>query len=436
MGHRAIHRLSDRRVRTAPVGLHCDGGGLYLQVTEGAEKREGGKMLRRSWLFRFATGEIVTSGNGKPRQIKRDMGLGALDTVGLAEARERAADARKLREQGKDPIVVRDTQRAAQAAAGATAMTFDQCRDRYIAAHRAGWRNAKHADQWKNTLETCATPVFGNLPVDAVGVGHVIKVLEPLWSAKPETASRVRGRIELILDWAKVRGFRDGENPARWRGHLDKLLPKVAKAKRALREQTGRAEHHAALPYQEMATFLTKLREREAVSARALEFAVLTAGRTGEVIGARWDEIDLANKIWTVPEGRMKGGRKHRVPLSDAAIAIVEEMRTVRQNEYLFPGDQREQLSNMALLMLLRRMDYKDITAHGFRATFKTWAEDLTDFPREMIEVALAHGGGKLEEAYNRGDLFDKRRHLMTAWGEYCDTAPVTGDVASVPPAE
>jgi integrase len=385
MVHRAIHQLSDRRVKTAPVGVYCDGGGLYLQVTEGG----------RSWFFRYATGEITTSKNGKFRRVERSMGLGSLDTVSLAEARERAAEARKLRVQGKDPIAIRDAQRAARAAAGGKAMTFDQCRDAFIEANRSGWRNAKHAAQWTSTLKTYVTPIFGTLPVDMVSVGHVIRVLEPLWSEKTETASRLRGRIEAILDWAKVRQFRDGENPARWRGHLDKLLPKVTKAKRVRREQTGRDEHHAALPWQEVGTFLGMIREREAISARALEFAILTAARTGEVIGATWDEIDLAGKIWTVPGERMKSGRRHRVPLSDAAIAIIQEMRTAQPNRYLFPGDQRERLSNMAFLMLLRRMNRGNITAHGFRATFKTWAEDLTNFPREMIEVALAHGGGQ-----------------------------------------
>jgi integrase len=398
--------------------MHCDGGGLYLQVTMGAD----GKTPRKSWLFRFATGKVEISRAGKPRREERQMGLGSLDTVSLAEARERAAEARKQRERGIDPIDAKRDQRTARALAAAKAMTFDECRNTYIAAHRVGWRNAKHAAQWTSTLQTYVTPVFGKLPVQAVDVGLVTKVLQPLWSAKSETASRVRGRIERILDWAKVNGHRTGENPARWRGHLDQVLP--------ARSKVRKVKHHAALPYTEIGAFMASLRERDAVAGRALEFAILTGARTGEVLGARCDEFDLAAKVWMVPADRMKSGREHRVPLSLAALAVMERMRQQRQNEYVFPGDRRDQLSNMAFFMLLRRMKRGDLTAHGFRATFKTWATERGQFPREVVEAALAHVvGDKVEAAYQRGDLFDKRRRLMDAWAQFCAKVPGKGEL-------
>jgi integrase len=425
MGYGPINRLSDREVRTKGVGLHADGGGLYLQVTTAKVKtpNEPPRLLR-SWIFRFWDG-----------QRYRKMGLGSLATVSLAQARERAAEARRLREGGSDPIKTKRIQRAALAVAGAKAMTFDQCRDAYIAAHRPTWRNPKHVTQWENTLRTYATPVFGSLPVQAVDIGLVTKVIEPLWTTKPETASRLRGRIEAILDWATVRGHRQGENPARWRGHLDKVLPKVAKARKAKRERTGRDEHHAALPYAELATFMAQLRERDATAARALELLILTATRTSEIVGATWDEINLDAKTWTIPENRIKGEREHRVPLSDAAIAIVKQMRERRENDYLFPGSDRNRLSDMALLMLLRRMQRHDLTTHGFRATFKTWATEQTGFQREIIEKALAHRvGGKLEDAYQRGELLDKRRRLMNAWARFC-SKPVSANVVTLPTA-
>jgi integrase len=279
--------------------------------------------------------------------------------------------------------------------------------------------------------------VFGSLPVQAIDIGLVMKVVEPLWSKKPETGSRVRGRIETILDWATVRGYRHGENPATWRGRLDKLLPKLAVAKKAKRARTGRDEHHAALPYAELPAFMVELRKRDAVGAKAFEFAILTGARTAEVIGARWEEVDLAAKIWTVPAERMKGGREQRQPLSDAAIAVVERMRHRRENGFLFPGSSRDQLSNMAFLMLLRRMKRGDLTAHGFRATFKTWATERTNFQEVVIEAALAHVyGDKVEAAYQRGDLFDKRRRLLNAWGEYCGKAPAAGQVVTLRAAE
>jgi integrase len=341
------------------------------------------------------------------------MGLGSLDEVSLAEARLKAADCRKLRQAEVDPIEDRKAAQAQAALVAAKSMTFDDCRNAYIHAHAPAWKNAKHRQQWINTLNAYCSPVFGRVPVQGVDVSLVLKVLEPIWSTKPETASRIRGRIETILDWAKARGLRTGENPARWRGHLDHLLP--------ARSKVREVKHHAALPYAEIAAFLRELRGQKGIAARALEFAIITAARTGEVLFARWDEIDLSAKIWTIPQSRMKAGRQYRVPLSDAALMILTQMQTVRQNEYVFPGDRRAVLSNMALLMVLRRMRRPDITAHGFRASFKTWATERTNFAREVVEAALAHVvGNKVEAAYQRGDMFDKRRQLMGAWAKFC----------------
>jgi integrase len=388
--------------------MWCDGGGLYLQVTAGVNGE-----VRKSWLFRFATGKITLSRSGKPRREERQMGLGSLDTVSLAEARDRAAAARRLRERGIDPIDEKRDQRAAQALAAARSMTFDQCRDAYIADNRAGWRNAKHAAQWTATLNAYVTPIFGKLSVQTIDVGLVLKVLRPIWPTKPETANRVRGRIERILDWAKVNGYRSGENPARWRGHLDHLLPRRAKVRPV--------KHHPALPYSEIGSFVAELRQRDAVAARALEFAILTAARTGEVLGARWDEIDLEARVWTIPASRMKSRREHRVPLSDPALAVIKDMQRVRENDHVFPGSRRAVLSGMAMEIVLRRMGRKDITVHGFRSTFRDWAAELTSFSPELAELALAHSvGDKVEAAYRRSDLFDKRRELMRAWALHC----------------
>jgi integrase len=394
---RTTNRLTDRQVRTRGTGLHPDGRGLLLQVTEGADGT-----LRRSWLYRFAA-------NGRERR----MGLGSLDDVSLAEARRRRDEAARLREFGVDPIEQRLAEKAKANIAAAKAMTFDECATAYIASHRAGWRNAKHAAQWASTIETYASPVFGKAPVQAVDVALVMRVLEPLWSVKPETASRVRGRIESILDWATVRGHRDGENPARWRGHLDHLLP--------ARSKVRKVKHHAALPYGNMPVFMVALREREAVAARALEFAILTAARTGEVLGAKWSEIGLAAAVWTVPALRMKAGAEHRVPLSAPALAVLRTMEKSRDGDFVFPGDRHATLSNMSMLMLLRRMGHADLTAHGFRSTFRDWAAECTPFPNEVAEMALAHAiDDKTEAAYRRGGLFEKRRRLMDAWAEFC----------------
>jgi integrase len=411
---RQIERLTALKVeaKELPPGMYADGAGLYLRVTaEGA----------RNWVLRYML-------DRKPRW----MGLGPLSLYGLADARVRALDARRKRHDGIDPIEARRAERSRQRLDAAKAITFKQCAENYITSHRAGWRNEKHRYQWKQTLEQFVFPEIGSLPVQAVDTTLVLKVLEPIWTTKPETASRVRQRIENILDSAKARGYRDGENPARWRGHLDKVLP--------ARSRVREVEHLAALPYAELPPFLVNLRARPAVAARALEFLILTAARTGEVIGARWSEIDLLDKTWTVPADRMKARREHRVPLSARAIAILQEMRAARQsddaNAHVFPGPKRgKPLSNMAFLMLLRRMELKELTVHGFRATFKTWSSERTSFQNEIAEAALAHIiGDKVEQAYRRGDLFEKRRRLMQQWAAFCTSAPVQKSQSNVTP--
>ncbi len=379
-------------------GRYGDGGNLWLQVSKWGTK---------SWLFRYTI-------DGKQRQ----MGLGSADTVKLGEAREQARQARNWFLHGHDPIAQRDAERAAARADAAKGVTFKNASERYIAAHEAAWKNEKHVTQWRATLTTYAYPIMGDLSVAAIDTGLVTKVLEPIWTTKPETASRLRGRIEVILDWAKVRGYRHGENPARWRGHLDKLLP----AKGKVRKVT----HHAALPIDNLASFMAALRKQPGVGARALEFAVLTAARTGEVIGARWSEIDLAAKMWTVPVDRMKAGREHRVPLSDCAVEILEALPRGQADDYVFPGAKPgAPLSNMSLLATLKRMGRGDLTTHGFRSTFRDWTAERTNYPREVAEMALAHKvADAVEAAYRRGDLFQKRQRLMQAWADACAAPP------------
>jgi integrase len=431
---RTTNRLSDRRVRTAKPGMHLDGGGLYLRVTEGKEDGGGTPTLKRYWLFRYARRKT-----GKDRQL----GLGPLDTLSLAAAR---AAARQCREQllaGLDPVEERRAHRASNALAEAKAMTFDQCREAYVAAHRAGWRSVKHAKQWAATLTTYVTPIFGNLSVAAIDTGLVLKVLEPMWPTKSETASRLRGRIEVILDWAKVRGYRAGENPARWRGHLDKLLPAKSKVRKV--------EHHPALPYEQIGAFMSDLRDRAGIGARALQFTVLTVARSDETISMRWDEIDMAKKLWTVPPERMKGKREHRVPLSEPALAIIREMMPagpeIVGRNFVFNGAKPGgPLSNMVMVKLIRRMNgerevvglprwtdpkqgSREVVPHGFRSSFRDWAAERTTFAREIAEAALAHiSGDETERAYQRGDLFEKRRKLMTAWAEFCSKPLVHTD--------
>jgi integrase len=398
---RVQNRLTARTVATIKkTGFHADGGGLYLQVAPA-----GG----RSWVYRFYR-----------RGRARWMGLGSTDLISLQNARQKALEARKLLQEGKDPI---DTRNAAkQAEAGA--IPFREAAERYIESHKAGWRNKKHAAQWGSTLETYVYPVFGDIAVGEIETGFVLKALEPIWTVKPETASRVRGRIESVLDWAAARGYREGDNPARWRGHLQSLLPKVEKLKRV--------RHHAALPYSEAAEFVIKLRQQGGVAARALEFTILTGARTGEVIGAVWDEIDLSASVWIIPAERMKGEREHRVPLSGTAKSVLEAIALEHGNEgFVFPGGRKGRpLSNMAMLAVLKRMERADLTVHGFRSMFRDWTAERTAYPREVCEMALAHAvGDRVEAAYRRGDLFEKRRRMMADWGRFCDTPLRNGEV-------
>ncbi len=377
-------------------GMLADGDGLYLQVS-----RAGA----RSWIFRYFR-------NGKSHEI----GLGSLKAVGLAMARSKAAECRALLADGIDPIAARHAERSQQALEAARGMTFDNCADAYIKAHSSAWKNQKHVAQWTATIRTYVSPVFGSLPVQAVDVALVMKVLEPIWTAKPETATRVRGRIESVLNWAKARCYRTGENPAAWKGHLDNLLP--------ARSKIAKVKHHAALPYHQTGQFIEALRRQDGVAPLALEFAILTAARTGEIIGARWDEINLAEKVWAVPASRMKGGREHRVPLSAEALAVLNKVSQGEPGDFVFAGRKKRPLSNMALLMVLRRMGQPDLTAHGFRSTFRDWAAERTNFQAEVAEAALGHVvGDKLEAAYRRGDFFEKRRRLMEAWGEFATKA-------------
>jgi integrase len=400
----ATEKLKPLDVQRLPPGLWPDGNGLYLQVAPGGS---------RSWLYRYSL-------HGKEHR----MGLGSASAVSLKRARELAAAARQLRAEKIDPLERRRTQRNAELVEQAKATTFKECAEAYVAAHEAGWKNPKHRQQWRSTLEQYVYPVLGALPVETVDTALVLKVLEPIWLDKTETANRIRGRIELILDAAKTRGYRSGENAARWRGHLENVLARPNKIAPHV--------HHAALPYADIGEFMSDLRSRDSTSARCLEFLTLTAARTGEVIGATWDEIDLRAKTWTVPARRMKSGREHRVPLSERAVAILRQQQERRESDFIFSG-RAGALSNMSLLALLRVMG-RAVTAHGFRSSFRTWAAERTNFPREMAEAALAHViDDKTERAYQRGDLFEKRRRLMDAWAEFCGKrTPVSRKVIDI----
>jgi integrase len=376
----ARQALNSRKVETAKPGKYADGKGLTLIVSPTGS---------RKWVLRFQW-------QGRARE----MGLGAAEGNNLSLAREKAAAARLLIAKGIDPIAERKT---------ATVPTFGTCADAFIAAKQSEWRNDKHKAQWAMTLAEYAGPLRSK-PVDTIDTAAVLAVLNPIWQDKPETASRLRGRIEHVLDAARAAGHRTGENPARWRGHLDKLLPKRAKLTRG---------HHAAMPYQDVPAFMASLRGREAMAAKALEFAILTAARTGEVIGAKWSEIDLQAKVWTIPAERMKAGREHRVPLSGAAFDLLIGLAAAKTGDFVFPGTKGKPLSNMAMDMVLRRMKL-DVTVHGFRSSFRDWAGNETSFPREIAEAALAHVvGDATERAYRRGDALEKRRALMEAWASY-----------------
>lgn len=389
-------KLTDTAVRKIrQPGLHNDGAGLYLRV-----KPNGAK----GWIYRFKL-------NGR----SRDMGLGTYPDTGLAEAREEAAKARKLVNAGEDPIEQRKAEQAAQTAEvdAPKGIAFREAASAYIAAHEPSWRNEKHRYQWKATLRDYAEPVIGAKQVDEISVEDVLAILEPIWSEKPETANRLRGRIESVLDWSAARGYRNGPNPALWRGNLKHLLPS--------QKRIATVKHHAALPYADMPEFMEKLRKRDALAARALEFCILTCVRVSECLNATWDEFDIKGRVWTIPGKRMKAGKEHRVPLTEEGAQILTELAGSSDGRYVFPGSRKGRpLSNMAFAMLMRRMGYNDITAHGFRSTFRDWSAEQTSAPREIAELCLAHTvGNAVERAYRRSDLFEKRRELLNQWAEF-----------------
>ena len=393
--------LTAAKVKTAPPGRYGDGDGLYLFVRAPEAAY---------WVFRFTR-------EGK----MREMGLGRArgrNAVMLAEARDKAAPLYKQVRAGLDPLAEREAAAAViQADAAETArkaITFREVAEDYLAANGAGWRNPKHRAQWGSTLAAYAYPHLGAVPVAAVTTQHVLAALQPIWHVKPETAARVRGRIETVLTAATVKKLRTGENPARWKGHLAELLPP--------RGKIAPVKHHAALPYADMPAFFLRLQAADGLGARALELAILTAGRTGEVLGALWGEFDLAAAVWTVPAARMKANREHRVPLSNAALALLRKLATIRQGEFVFTGQQATKpVSNMAMEMALRRMKRSDVTAHGMRSTFRDWMGEKTNFTADLGEAALAHTlGGKTQLAYQRGTLFERRREVMEAWAVFC----------------
>ena len=381
------------------IGYHNCAQGLYLQVS---------KQGTKSWLYRYTSPLTKT---------RREMGLGSFNYVSLAQARQHAIEGKRLVINGKDPIEERKKEQIKVQLKQTRNMTFKEIAEACIAAKAPEWKSAKHSQQWNNSLEAHAFPILGEMPISDISTDLILKVLEPIWITKAETASRIRQRIETIWDYGKARNYVSGENPARLRGHLDKILSKTAKVKRV--------RHFPALPYEDMGIFLQELRQRKGYSALALEFLILTAARTGEIIGAKWAEIDLEKKVWIVPADRMKMGKEHRVPLCSRAIEILTNITSNRNpEEHVFSGwKQNTGLSNNALLALLKKMGRSDITAHGFRSTFRDWAaEEAYTFANETIELALAHAiKNKAEAAYRRGDQLERRRELMTAWSEYID---------------
>ncbi|MDR4517922.1 MAG: tyrosine-type recombinase/integrase [Nitrosomonas sp.] len=398
-----LSALAVKKLTKVP-GMHAVGGvqGLYLCVSTNPRSTSSIPAFGTSWIYRYSLG-------GR----RRDMGLGSFSDFSLEEARHKATNYRKQVLQGIDPIDNKRQQTDANKKAHVKRVTFQHCVNSYLDAHGDSWRNAKHRATWRSSLETYAGPVIGNINVAMVDAGLIMQILEPIWKTKTETASRLRGRIESVLDWATVRGFREGDNPARWKGHLDKLLPSPSKV--------AKVKHFTALPYKDAPQFMQQLREQQGIGAAALEFAILTATRSGEVRGALWSEINLDERIWVIPGDRMKAGREHRIPLTDAAMVIIEKMQQHHVSDYVFPGTKNDKpLSDMSLTAVLRRMERGDLTAHGFRSTFRDWASETTAYPREVCEMALAHTiTNKVEAAYRRGDLFDKRKALMNEWARY-----------------
>lgn len=393
--------------RIKEPGVHLVGtvAGLALSVSPSGSGR--------SWLLR-------TMVHGK----RREFGLGSFPEVTLAMAHQKAREMKDKLAQGVDPVQEKHEAARRLLATKFTNKTFTECCVAYVLAHGPTWRNAKHRQQWENTLASYAAPIIGQLPIDAVDTAGVMAVLQPIWSTKTETATRLRGRIEQVLDWATVQKMRQGENPARWKGHLDKLLPKPSKV--------AQVEHHKALAYTDMGAFMPKLLEVAGMGAQALRFTIYTAGRSGEIRGARWSEIDLDAGVWTVPADRMKAHREHRVPLSSEALELLKSLPRLDGTDVVFWGASGRELSDMSLSAVLRRMGM-DVTVHGFRSTFRVWAAERTVFPREIAESALAHtNGDKVEAAYLRSDHFEKRRHLMDQWAKFCHTPVSSAQVVSI----
>ena len=407
MKKRKPKTLTVKGIEKLPQGRYRDreSRGLYLQVTPSDTK---------SWIFRFEL-------NHK----ERFMGLGAYPDFSLKQARERATAARQLLTDGIDPIEARDAkieEQEKQARKAAVIPTFKEAAERYFKIHGAKWRNYKHRKQFLSTLEAYAYPKLGTLRVNEIVTDDVRLAIEPIWSKIPETASRVRGRIENVLSWAIANGYCEGTNPARWPDNLEHLLPAIG--------LISKVNHHAALPYDQMPEFWAQLNTREGIAARSLEFLILTAARTGEVIGAQWDEIDLKNKIWVVPAERMKAKKEHRIPLSDRAVEILKALPIEGRNDFVFIGPSKgSSLSNMGMAAVLKRMERSDITVHGFRSTFRDWAAETTGYPNHIVEMALAHTiGNAVEKAYRRGDLLEKRKRLMQDWAKFCETKPAQAD--------
>ena len=417
---RRLNLLSPKFILTIDrPGRYSDGGGLYLQVTAG---RNG---VTKCWLFRYMRGHVSRS--GKP--ISREMGLGPLSTnkrdgyISTKEARDRAYLARESLKAGVDPLEAKRALRTAQRLQDAKAVTFSQCAAEYIKGHQAGWKGEKHVKLWKGSLAKYAEPLIGALPVASIDTGLVLKVLTAIWQTKTKTAVDLRSRIELILDWAKIHGYRDGENPARWKGHLKNALPAPSKIARLV--------HLPAMPYDEAPDFMGELRAQPGIAAAALEWTILAAARTNDTLGATWSEIDMAKRVWTIPAARMKAAVEHRVPLTDRLLEILENQS--RDSKFVFSGkNPNKKLPQEAMLKVLKAIR-PGITVHGFRSTFRDWAAERTSYPNHVVEMALAHAiGNKVEASYRRGDLFEKRQRLMADWAAYC--AKPVGKAKNVTP--
>lgn len=396
-----VDKLNAMKVaKLTKLGMHADGSGLYLQVNSPVSK---------CWVFRYQL-----------RGKKRKMGLGSVREIGLAQAREKVREIRQQLRAGIDPVEQRHQERLAMDARQKKLVDFDSCAQKYIEGHASSWSNQKHRKQWESTLLTYASPVFGKRPVSEIDTNLVLQVLEPIWAVKTETAQRLRERIEKVLAWAKLRGYREGDNPAQWKDHLEQLLPKPTRVKRV--------KHHAALPFSQLPDFMKELRQSDALASLALQFTILTACRTSEVIGAKWSEFDLTKSVWTIPLERMKTRCEHRVPLSKQVLSIIDSLQPLKVGDdpWLLPGGKMgKPMTNMAMLKLLERMKKEGITVHGFRSTFRDWVSETTDYRGEVAEMALAHAiESAVEAAYRRGDLFKKRVTLMQDWANFCFIVP------------